>query len=915
MQAQKTNTTAGSAGWGAVVLLAGVLAVLFWRSFLPEYVHFSNDGPLGQQNTAAAQLPAAFHGTWSDANDIGSTGGAWPMSISALFRMCVGAIGYSKFLVPFALFILGLGAWCFFRQLKLSPLAAMLGALAAALNSTFFATACWGVAPQEIAIGMDYFALALVVSITEETPLTIQLAKLALAGLALGVNVMEAADIGAIFSIFVAGYIVIHALSRAKTGTGTGSDVVAKLARGVMQVAVVAVFAGFIACQTVVSLVGTQITGVVGTGQDRESKAQHWDWATQWSLPKAETLGLFIPGLYGYKMDTPNNMDPNFLPDYIGGNYWGGMGRDASYDRYWASGSQGPAPQGMLRQTSGTNYTGVLVVLIGLWTATQAFRKQGSVFDLTQRRRLWFWTGAVIFCIMFAWGRFSFFYALLYQLPYFSTIRSPTKFLIVFSWAMAVLFAYGVDVLSRRWLVPEGRTATNSIGQVRSWWTTVKGFDRSWAIGCGAAVAASLLGWLIYSGEKPALIHYLIATGFPGDGPDALAPHIAAFSIHQVGVFVQLLAIATGLLVLIWAGVFNGRRATLGGALLGLFLVFDMGRANLPYIDHWDYKLKYDIDSDHPGQSTNPILNFLMDHPYEHRVAGLPWQMPQGFETWEQLYTIEWVQHQFPYYNIQTLDLFQRPRVSADIMAYEEAISPRSPAQLLRRWQLTNTRYLLGPAGFLDVLNTQLDPGKARFHIVKQFSVAPKPGILQPSRLEEITGLPDPNGQLAVFEFSGALPRAKLYSNWQVNTNDAAVLKTLGAPEFDPEQTVLVSTPVPDLAPTATNANTGIVEITMYTPSTIALATKATTPTVLLFNSKYDRDWSATVDGQPAPLLRCNFIMRGVSLSPGSHKIMFKYYLPVKMLYITLAAYTTAVLLAFYLIFVAHKKLATKPAI
>jgi hypothetical protein len=33
-------------------LLAILLAVLFWKSFLPGYVHFSNDGPLGQQNTA-----------------------------------------------------------------------------------------------------------------------------------------------------------------------------------------------------------------------------------------------------------------------------------------------------------------------------------------------------------------------------------------------------------------------------------------------------------------------------------------------------------------------------------------------------------------------------------------------------------------------------------------------------------------------------------------------------------------------------------------------------------------------------------------------------------------------------------------------------------------------------------------------
>jgi len=265
MKVNQPNVSARPAGIGSVLILALALAILFWRSFLPDYVHFSNDGPLGQQNAAAAHLPEAFLGTWYDNNDIGSGGGAWALSISAVFRWVVGPVGYAKFLAPFALFILGLGAWSFFRQLKLSPLAVTLGTLAAVLNSTFFAIACWGVAPQEIAIGMDFFALALVVSIAEETPLITRLARLALAGLCVGMNVMEAADIGAIFSLFVSAFIVFQAFNQA-----TG-PVPARLFRGVWQTAIVAVFAGFIAYQTVISLVGTSIQGIAGTAQDSQT--------------------------------------------------------------------------------------------------------------------------------------------------------------------------------------------------------------------------------------------------------------------------------------------------------------------------------------------------------------------------------------------------------------------------------------------------------------------------------------------------------------------------------------------------------------------------------------------------------------------------------------------------------------------
>src|SRR5208282_492296 len=123
----------------------------------------------------------------------------------------------------------------------------------ATLNSTFFATACWGVAPQQIAIGMDFFALALVISNTSETPVLIRLIRLALAGLAIGINVMEAADIGAIFSLFVAAFVFFKAIA------SEGGAIWAKVGRGVSRVAVIALFAGFIATQTILALVGSAI--------------------------------------------------------------------------------------------------------------------------------------------------------------------------------------------------------------------------------------------------------------------------------------------------------------------------------------------------------------------------------------------------------------------------------------------------------------------------------------------------------------------------------------------------------------------------------------------------------------------------------------------------------------------------------
>jgi hypothetical protein len=925
MKTAKPNSPIKSQALTLAALLAVILLCLFWRSFLPGFVHFSNDGPLGQQNSSWLRLPDAFTGSWNDLNDIGNNAGAWPPNLNALCRWMLGAVGYSKIFAPISLFILGFCAWCFFRQLKFSPLAATLGALAAALNSTFFATACWGVGGQLNAFSMDFLALALVVSISTATPRLIRLIRLALAGLAVGVNIMEAADIGAIFSLFVAAFVLFKAV------TDENGSLLIKLGRGMGRITIIAVFAGFIATQTVVALVGSQITGIAGTGQDTETKAQHWDWATQWSMPKIEALGLFIPGLFGYRMDTPKDMMEFLHDNYTNGNYWGGVGRDPAIDRFFASGKEGSPPPGLMRFGGGGGYAGVLVTLVALWAIAQSLRRQNPAFTETQRRFIWFWSVILIVTLLLAFGRFAPFYKLLYMLPYVSTIRNPCKFIAVFSWALVILFAYGIHGLSRRYLEISAANSTSPLAQLKNWWTKARGFDRNWTLVCVLAVIGSVLGWLIYAMEKPGFVRYLQMVGFPDE---SMAKDIAAFSIGQVGWFVVLFAVAVGLCTLILAKVFAGRRAKLGGILLGALLVMDLGRANLPYIIHWDYKQKYEIGS------LNPIVDFLRAKPYEHRVAyGLPSPLstPPQFGLFGQLYGIEWAQHHFPYYNIQSLDKIQMPRMPADLAAFEGALrigirqdssgqwmlDPGTFPRVGRLWELTNTRYLLGPAALLDLCNEQFDPGRRRFRIVQRFTIALKPGVKEfHQQLEELTAVPNDNGDYALIEFTGALPRAKLYSNWQVNTNDDATLKTLASTNFNPWQTVLVSMPLP--VAVATNQNAGSVEFKSYAPDDpmfkgkrnglwkqsgycyapkdIMFDAKTTTPSVLLLNDKFDPYWRVFVDGKPAELLRCNFIMRGVYLTPGQHTVEFQFKLSDSPMYVTLTAIAIGILLCGFLI-------------
>ena len=92
---------------------------------------------------------------------------------------------------------------------------------------------------------------------------------------------------------------------------------------------------------------------------------------------------------------------------------------------------------------------------------------------------------------------------------------------------------------------------------------------------------------------------------------------------------------------------------------------------------------------------------------------------------------------------------------------------------------------------------------------------------------------------------------------------------------------MLVADPLPAPAPgSLTNQNAGTVDFASYAPRRIVLQAKADAPAVLLLNDRFSPIWKVSVDGKPAKLLRCNYLMRGVYLPPGSHTVAFRFSPP-----------------------------------
>lgn len=866
--------------WGGVVLLGLVLSGLFWQGLLPGRVVFSNDGPLGGMVAAQNRAARTVTGLWQDLNWFGSAAPAPAPSVSLLVRLLTDPVLFSKLYAPFSLLFVGWAAWVWARQMRWSPWVAVLLALATGLNGDFFATACWGVCAQPIAFGCNFLALAALAD--PHAPRA--WLRTALAGFAVGLGVVEAYDIGALFSLVIAAFVIFQAW------TGDG-PVVPRLGRGLARLSLVAGCAAFLAASTLSTLVATQMRGVAQLEQQGWSREARWAWATQWSLPKVEILSVVVPGLFGYRMDTPG-----------GGDYWGRGGSDPAWDAYLAGDREGPPPMGFFRYGMGSGYAGQLVLVLVGWTLVQTLRRQRSVFRADERCAIAFWTVVAVVATLLMFGRFAPFYQFFFALPYASAIRNPAKFMHILEWTLLILCGYGLQGLWRAYLGEEGAPP----GRERS--VPVKGaergpFERGWLAGCVCVFGLAVIAWLLYAGARPRLEQYLTemhllearAQGAGEDGAAAAARAAAqaAFSIGQVGRTVWFLGLALGWTVLGMSGRWPrpaGRWA--GWAGCGL-LVLDLGLANRPWVVTYNWQERYVEASD------NPVIAFLRVHPWEHRVALAEPFLPPRYGLLAQLYRVEWMQHLFPFNNIQSPDIVQMPRVPVEMEAFEGALArrPKGPEdrtnwvqRVLRRWELTSTRYLLGAAGMAEVLNEQVDPKRRRFRELMRFEVRPK-GLEGPWLIRTNAA-----GPFALMEFQGALAKAGLHQHWQVVTNDAEALARLPDPGFDPHRTVLVAQPVP--APVAgddpSEEPTGSVSYEHYEPKRVVLRVHVDRASVLRLNDKFDPHWHVRVDGRPSTLLRCNYLVRGVFLEPGEHVVEFWYQPPLAPLYVSLAAVLVA---------------------
>lgn len=178
-----------------------------------------------------------------------------------------------------------------------------------------------------------------------------------------------------------------------------------------------------------------------GAQEKSSSGEDKWIFATNWSLPPAETLELIAPAYLGRQSGDPTSP------------YIGELGRSFNWSVKNPTG-------GFLNFRQHIVYIGaipfafaIFAILSIFWRKKEATSEKDSVAD-PHTSEIIFWSVAALIALLLAYGRYTPIYRLFYSLPYMSLLRAPVKMIRIVEFSTAALVAFGlVKWLSKEWIL------------------------------------------------------------------------------------------------------------------------------------------------------------------------------------------------------------------------------------------------------------------------------------------------------------------------------------------------------------------------------------------------------------------------------------------------------------------------------
>jgi len=228
------------------------------------------------------------------------------------------------------------------------------------------------------------------------------------------------------------------------------------------------------------------------------------------------------------------------------------------------------------------------------------------------------------------------------------------------------------------------------------------------------------------------------------------------------------------------------------------------------------------------------------------------------------------------------------PMDGSDPMQYVSQHIPvmytSNPVQQMRWQQFLDAFTVAGP--MLDIMNV-------KYLVMPTADYQQQKGALGDKFASAFTV---PGGATVVLENRTVLPKGWLVPSAAVITNPEQRMGILQNPAFNPRVVALVETPPPlpmEAPERALPLSPQNVTVSLYEGEHIVLTASATVNSLLVLGEKYYKGWTATVDGKKTEIVPVDHILRGVYLTPGTHKVEFVFDpLPFKIgKYLTLASF------------------------
>jgi hypothetical protein len=104
-----------------------------------------------------------------------------------------------------------------------------------------------------------------------------------------------------------------------------------------------------------------------------------------------------------------------------------------------------------------------------------------------------------------------------------------------------------------------------------------------------------------------------------------------------------------------------------------------------------------------------------------------------------------------------------------------------------------------------------------------------------------------------------------------------AALERLLSPGFDPRREVILEAPLASLGGAPANDPATPARVGVMSPTRVEVEAELPRPGLLVLSEAWFPGWVASVDGAPAEILRADYVLRGVALGAGSHRVRFDY--------------------------------------